>query len=300
MEIFNCKHCGRDFEGYTSFRKHMSMSHKVKSEDIFIEYKLNGIVPTCECGCGEKPKFLSETAGFRRFVNGHNSATSENNFHKDPETKIKSAKTQSENWKKGMYRRWWDEDTDETREKIEGIKEKLRNDKERGDKISKALSGTKKSEEHKEKLSESAKNRYKNNPELKTKMSEIRLRWMRDNSKVKTSKLEDKFELFLIMLNLKVDIDYHKCYLVESIKTFFDFYFINKNIIIEVDGDFYHCNPNTQHAEPKYPIQVKNLSNDKRKNTWAKNRNIPLYRFWEKDINERPEWVLGELKKLLC
>ena len=27
--------------------------------------------------------------------------------------------------------------------------------------------------------------------------------------------------------------------------------------------------------------------------------NIPLYRFWEKDINERPEWVLSELKKIL-
>ena len=73
-----------------------------------------------------------------------------------------------------------------------------------------------------------------------------------------------------------------------------------KKIMIEVDGDYYHCNPNTIHKIPKYPMQKKNIINDKRKNTWCKNHNIELLRYWEKDINERPEWVISDLKlKLL-
>ena len=27
---------------------------------------------------------------------------------------------------------------------------------------------------------------------------------------------------------------------------------------------------------------------------------MKLLRYWEKDINERPEWVISELKKELC
>jgi hypothetical protein len=299
MELFLCPECNKEFESYSSFRKHNSRIHGIKSEDTYIKYKCNGIIPTCDCGCGKETKFISETKGYNKFISGHNSATSNNNFHKNPETKIKSAKTQSENWKKGLYKGWWEDDTEETRNKIEGIKEKLRNDKERGLKISQSLSGVKKSEEHKKNCSISQIKRYEENPELKINQSKTRLQWMRDNSKVKTSKLEDTFELFFHILNLKRDIDYEKNFLVQDIKTFFDFKLINKNILIEIDGDFYHCNPETNYSKPKYEIQFKNLSNDKRKNTWCKNHNVPLHRFWEKDINERPEWVISELKKIL-
>jgi len=59
---------------------------------------------------------------------------------------------------------------------------------------------------------------------------------------------------------------------------------------------FYHCNPNSKYSTPEYEIQKKNLSNDKRKNNWCKNHNITLIRYWEMDINERPEWVISDLK----
>ena len=95
------------------------------------------------------------------------------------------------------------------------------------------------------------------------------------------------------------DIDYIHNHMVTNIKTFFDFYIPNKKVIIEVDGDFYHCNPDTKYSIPEYEIQKKNLSNDKRKNSWCKNHNITLIRYWEKDINERPEWVINDLKRKL-
>ena len=57
--------------------------------------------------------------------------------------------------------------------------------------------------------------------------------------------------------------------------------------------------PNSKFKDPQYPIQYKNLGNDKRKNTWCNNHNITLLRYWEKDIKERPEWVMSDLKEKL-
>jgi very-short-patch-repair endonuclease len=39
--------------------------------------------------------------------------------------------------------------------------------------------------------------------------------------------------------------------------------------------------------------------NDLFKDELCQNHGIKLLRYWEKDINERPEWVISELKKEL-
>ena len=39
--------------------------------------------------------------------------------------------------------------------------------------------------------------------------------------------------------------------------------------------------------------------NDNFKNNLCLENNIKLLRYWEKDINERPEWVISDLKKHL-
>lgn len=294
MEQFFCNECQKAFKDYSTLRKHNSMVHKIKSEDTYILIKCNGVRPTCECGCGQNTKFLGDNTGFRKFLSGHNSATSANNFHKNPESKIKSAKTQSENWKKGMYRRWWDEDTDETRSKIEGIKEKLHNDVERGKKISKALSGIPKSEEAKRKNSETNIQRYKNNPILLQNARVRRINWLKRKQKKKTN-LEYKFDDILNSLGLLEDIDFITQY--DFNYRLFDYFLIKWNILIETDGDFYHCNP--QKYELKYKVQEITIRNDEYKNDLCKRLNQPLYRFWEQDINERPEWVLERLKEIL-
>lgn len=297
MEIFICKVCNKEFNGINSILRHSSLTHKISSDTVYVEYLLNGIRPKCECGCGENAPFISIGKGFSRFVKSHhNRVPGKNNFHKNPETKIKSAKTQSENWKKGLYRKWWEEDTPETKTKIEGIKEKLRNNKERGDKISYSLSGHKINEDTKKKISLSQKKRYEDNPKLKIDASERSLIRMKNNMYVKTSKLETLFIDMLESIGFKKDIHFIHNYLIVKIKTFFDFYFEEKNLIIEIDGDFYHCNPQTKYAIPKYEIQKKNISNDKRKNKYCENHNIKLLRYWEKDIIERPEWVIQDLK----
>jgi hypothetical protein len=300
MGIFICKICDKEFDTINGIRSHSAQKHNMLAEDVYVKYILNDVTPKCECGCGEKPPFITVTKGFSRFIQSHhNRVKGKNNFHKNPETHRKAIETQKKNWKEGKYKGWWEDRTPETIAKIEGIKTKLRNDKERSKKISEKLKGVPKTEESKRKLSETQKKRHIDNPELRIIQSKKRLEWMRNNSKVKTSKLEIVFINILEKIGLKKDIDYIHNHLIANIKTFFDFYIPQKQIIIEVDGDFYHCNPNTKHEIPKYEIQKKNKINDKRKNTWCENHNITLLRYWEKDINERPEWVISDLKEKL-
>lgn len=67
--------------------------------------------------------------------------------------------------------------------------------------------------------------------------------------------------------------------------------------LIEVDGDYWHSNPNTVNENDMTPIQKHNKSVDKHKEEWAKMQNIPLIRFWESDIRKKPRKVMSELKK---
>jgi hypothetical protein len=133
MGIFFCKICQKECEGLNSLRSHSIQKHNISSEQIYIDYVLNGVKPTCECGCGKTTKFLSVGRGYSKFIQSHhNRVPGKNNFHKNPNTHQKAIETQKKNWKEGKYVGWWENKTPETLEKIEGIKEKLRNDKERG------------------------------------------------------------------------------------------------------------------------------------------------------------------------
>ena len=294
MGIFFCKICQKECEGLNSLRSHSSQKHNIASEQIYIDYVLNGVKPTCECGCGKTTKFLSVGRGYSKFIQSHhNRVPGKNNFHKNPNTHQKAIETQKKNWKEGKYVGWWENKTPETLEKIEGIKEKLRNDKERGKKISKKLKGVPKTEISKIKNSESQKIRYKNNPKLKEDASIRRIKWLKSNLSNKKSKLESKFETILNLLNINYEFQH------EFQKRLFDFKIKDKNILIEVDGDFYHCNPNTKHSEVLYETQSLTKKNDNYKNTLCQNHGMILLRYWEKDINERPEWIISELKKEL-
>jgi len=292
MGIFFCKICQKECEGLNSLRSHSIQKHNISSEQIYIDYVLNGVKPTCECGCGKTTKFLSVGRGYSKFIQSHhNRVPGKNNFHKNPNTHQKAIETQKKNWKEGKYVGWWENKTPETLEKIEGIKEKLRNDKERGKKISKKLKGVPKTEISKIKNSKSQKIRYKNNPKLKEDASIRRIKWLKFNLSNKKSKLESKFETILNLLNIKYEFQH------EFQKRLFDFKIKDKNILIEVDGDFYHCNPNTKHSEVLYETQLLTKKNDNYKNTLCQNHGMILLRYWEKDINERPEWIISELKK---
>lgn len=291
MEFF-CTLCKRQFDNIDALRKHTGRIHQVTAEDFYYEQVLKGQPrPTCICGCSGRTTFISFQKGYKPFINGHNSnLKGTNNFHKNPESKIKSARTQSENWAKGMYRRWWDEDTEETRQKIEGIKEKLRNDKERGQKISRSLSGHTVSNKSKKKISEKAIKRYIERPELREQLRERSIQRLQ-GKKGKTV-LENKFHEMLNVLSLEAVYQYGFHYKL------YDFYLPKYNVLIEVDGNFYHAHPDV-YPEPMYKCQRITVKNDKEKNKICEEAGIQLIRYWESDINNDLEAVMEDLKKKL-
>ena len=117
------------------------------------------------------------------------------------------------------------------------------------------------------------------------------------NNNFSTSQLLDLFQEILENIGLVEGLDFKYQHQIST--AIFDFLLIKKNILIEVDGDFHHCNPDTIHSEPRYPIQVKTVDNDIRKNGIAKYNKIKLIRFWENDINNDLISVVNKIKEIL-
>ena len=118
----------------------------------------------------------------------------------------------------------------------------------------------------------------------------------RKRVKVGTSKLEERFaKNFVEKLNLKYEYQFE----AKSIGRFYDFYLPEKHLLIEVDGDYYHSNPEKVDKNNLSPMQKRNKRVDEAKNMWAALNGIPLIRIWENDINNNPEKVMEMLKKRL-
>lgn len=118
--------------------------------------------------------------------------------------------------------------------------------------------------------------------------------YQREHEEYGTSKLEERFAKN-ILDNLKLKYIYQ--YKAESIGRYFDFYLPEYNVLIEVDGDYYHSY-NLDESEMS-PMQKKNKRVDIQKTHWALMNGKPLLRIWEHDINEHPEKVKEQLKNFL-
>ena len=106
-----------------------------------------------------------------------------------------------------------------------------------------------------------------------------------------TSKLEERFARdFLDKLGVKYTYQFE----AKSIGRFFDFYIPSCNVLIEVDGDFYHSKGLVY--EEMSPMQKRNRRVDEQKNHWAAINCIKLIRIWESDINKSPEGVMEMLR----
>jgi len=72
----------------------------------------------------------------------------------------------------------------------------------------------------------------------------------------------------------------------------YDFKLKGQNIIIEVDGDFWHGNPKqNNHWKDVDKVQ----DNDKLKTKLAEDRGFTLLRFWESDIKNNPNIILEHI-----
>jgi very-short-patch-repair endonuclease len=286
-----CKECDREFESLDSLRRHRSQKHNINAEQTYIDYVLNGVEPKCKCGCGEKPKYLGIDAGYRDYIRGH-AARINNNWGHNPDVIKKSHDTQRKMHSDGTLKMWNDGLTIED-PRVRNNIDKVISNPERGKNISKKLIGVEKSDEHKEAIRIAADLRWSNQEERDKQSERLISRLIKNNYRNKKTKLESDFENILNSLSVLFKYQHQ----VSS--AIFDYLIIDKNILIEVDGDFHHCNPNSKHKIPKYPIQIKTVGNDFRKNLIAKDNNYKLLRFWETDINTKPEEVIEKLKNEL-
>jgi len=293
--MVTCKECNKEFETLDSLRRHRIQKHSINAEQTYIDYVLNGIEPKCKCGCGEKPKYLGIDAGYREYKLGHAARVSNNWGHNQTAIK-KSHETQKRMHDEGILKVWNDGLT-MADERVRLNVEKVLSNPERGKNISKALINIPKSDEHKANLKLSSITRWDNQEERDKQSERVISRLIKNNYRNKKTKLEINFQNILESLGFEEDV--HFAYQQRVSLAIFDFYFGFHNILIEVDGDFHHCNPNSKYKIPIYPIQIKTVGNDIRKNRIAEEHSLKLLRFWESDINNKPEEVIIILKKEL-
>jgi G:T-mismatch repair DNA endonuclease (very short patch repair protein) len=232
-------------------------------KDRILKEKYKGVHPLCKCGCGEETRYEPNKKDYCFWISGHQSRIK--GHFGDPKNEKRVSKiisTRKQKFASGEY---------------DYIKDAIklgRKDPNLGVKISKGAKGI-----AKPKPKGFGEGRI-HSQVTKNKMSSTAIDNLIKSGKTRRSGLEIGFEDILEELGL---IFTHSFY-VPSIKKIYDFYLPEYKILIEVDGDFWHCNP-TKYNEPVCKSQEINLINDEFKNKWASDNGYKLLRFWEEDIN---------------
>lgn len=242
-------------------------------KDKIIQEKYNGFHPVCQCGCGQQTRYEAKLKDFCKWISGHQSRIPGHfGDPKNPKRIEAIKKTRKEKFNSGEY---------------DHLKKNLSKprSKETIAKISKNSKG----------ISRPKKEGFGigriHSKETRQKMSETAIQNIIKTDRHHTSGLEKTFANILDLLEIK----YQPFFYAKEIKAFYDFYLPDYNLLIEVDGDFWHCNPDTKHKIPKYNTQKYNLERDRIKNEWAIQNGYKLLRFWENDIKNN----VKKIKKIL-
>ena len=280
----NCPLCSNTYKSYIGVSSHLSDTHKIATPiERYMIYHGIKEIPKCKCGCGNNVKFFAGKGGWcGEYLRGHKAK--ESGFC-TKEGLEKSAETRRQRFASG-----------ELIQHNKGIKlegaalfkaQEVAKRPERRKKISKALKGKQKSPEHIAKITEDRK-KYWGNQENRDAQRIRRSTYMTNQLINKESNLEKEFKTILNMLG----IEYTFQYLVAGYN--YDFYIPNKNILIEVDGDWWHCNPNLG-IIPVHASQKHTIEHDMIKNKVAGSNGYPLLRFWEHDIKNNRLEVIQQL-----
>ena len=103
--MFECRICNQQFNSIDGLRRHSSRIHKISSQNLYNDIILEGNIPTCKCGCGETPSFISFDKGYKEWVRGHIARVKNNWGHNQSAIK-KSANTRREQYRNGERSVW--------------------------------------------------------------------------------------------------------------------------------------------------------------------------------------------------
>jgi very-short-patch-repair endonuclease len=111
-----------------------------------------------------------------------------------------------------------------------------------------------------------------------------------------TSKLEQDFATDFLD---KLGVRYTWQFEAKEIKRFFDYYLPDSNLIIEINGSYWHGDSRIYEQTELNRTQKRNIKVDEYKKEWALLHGIPIMYIWEKDIRENPKKVMQDLKERL-
>lgn len=262
MQTFKCHLCEKEYDNYTSISLHYRKTHKISKDTVRKIIYNNGEEPLCKCGCGQTVAWNYEEGRFKDFRHGHYVRTV-GGFY-SPNGAKRSGETRKKRYASGDLIHHHTGKTMEEivgKERAEQLKKDISQNKERSKKISEHFKGKPKSQEHREKI--------------KKQLSINR------RERLTSGKMSKPERIMQEILEAN-GIPY--TYQHELSGFFYDFIIQGTNILIEVDGDFWHCKPGSPYEEPKMPEQIKNLANDKKKTAIAYANGYKLLRFWESDI----------------
>lgn len=111
-----------------------------------------------------------------------------------------------------------------------------------------------------------------------------------------TSKLETRFASEFLD---KLGVEYQYQFKAVDIGRYYDFRIIPDGPIIELQGSYWHGDPRLYEEKDLNKVQKRTRRIDEYKEKWALAHGIPIYYIWEKDINEKPKFVMDYLKKIL-
>ncbi len=275
-----CEICDKDFDSLWGLSSHNVKKHDIKPQETFIKHNLDGTTPKCKCGCGETPTFLGIKKGFRDFIRGHASRIN-NNWGHNPDAQKKAKDTQRRLYGSGELVIW-------NKGLTKYDDKRLRNKK-----ISEYRKGRKRPQHVLDSLDKGMRE-YWGKEENREKQRKKRVKYLKDYQYNNKTILESRFGDLLESIGVDFIFQYTICGFN------FDYYLPKYDLAIEVDGDFYHCNPIKYPNGPIYETQKTTIKNDEKKNKICEGSNgLTLLRFWESDINNRTEWVIGEIKKFI-
>lgn len=293
---YKCPYCEKKFKTYNGLCKHVikeKIHGEISKEKLLTDFKYGGIRPICKCGCGEYTSIDPHgEAHFCDYVYGH-AIRIHNNWGHNSLAQKKSAETRKNQYLTGTRIQWnkgkkWKEIFDE--ETITRLMEMEHGD-ERRRKISDSLSGVSKSKEHAEKC------RYNGSCQKTRKILSEKLHERINSGVFKPSSSGET--QFIDECIKPLNIEYKTQYYIKEIKQYCDVYIPSKNLIIEYDGDFWHCNPEKYPDGPKYDYQVKHIEKDKIKNTYCRENNIGMLRIWESEFKHNKESIFIRIKKII-
>ena len=274
MQTFKCHICQTEYDSYLGLSRHCRVTHGIDKDKLRVIVYNNGEDPLCKCGCGEQVGWNYKEEKFNDFKHGHYVRTT-GGFY-SPNGAKKSGETRKQRFATGEIQQWNKGVSFEEaygKERAEEMKRAISENEERAKKLKNAFLGKPKSEEHRRKNAEN--------------LAKYRTKILTNRGMTKPEKaMRD-----ILKGAMGVKFKYQK----RVGGYHYDFHIIGTNILIEVDGDFWHCKPGSKYEKPKMKEQVTNMKNDTVKNEWAKSNGYTLLRFWESDIEQNRLSVIKTL-----